>query len=150
MVGSPTRRIYLREDIAFVPKGSFIPSRIEDLDGMSVILNQQYQYAKGIKGGKNNTIIYANTDVNGMAMLSKGRGEVFIAEKYSGIAVLDKSGAKNITYNLAAPISKIDAVYLFQDNERGKHLAREFTNAINEIIADGTYLKLFGRWSPEN
>jgi ABC-type amino acid transport substrate-binding protein len=146
--GPRTDAFYIRRNYAFVRKGNRLPVEMKDLEGLSVLVTRQYDYTKELLGNEQITIVRGSNDVANMKMLSRNRADAFIVEARSGLEAMRQADVDNVTYAADHPVSSMDAYYVFQPGKRGNRLATRVSTAIQSMIKDGTYKKIFGVEKP--
>ena len=144
ILGSRSAAIYIRRDYAFVREGSPLPRQIQDLEGLSVIINPNYDHNKLLLNNPKITLVKGRNDVSSMKMLARGRGEALVVEARSGMEAMKQAGVGNLVFDPKNPITSVDAFFVFKPGERGKDLAKRVSKAIKEIVEDGTYKSMFG------
>ncbi|MBT4519624.1 MAG: transporter substrate-binding domain-containing protein [Halieaceae bacterium] len=148
IIGYDSIPFYIRRDFAFVDISNTPPKSVRELENKDVLINRQYGYDKTLLANPRITFIYGSDDVSSMNMLSHHRADVFIVEEHSGLEAKRQTGVKNVVYDPSNPIFSKPVYYIFQRNKPGEQLELKISAAINSIIEDGTYLRLFGVPNP--
>lgn len=140
-----SKPIYVKADFAFTRSDTPIIKSISQLEGKKVGITVGYPYAKALISDKKIKLEGADNDVLNMKKLSKGRIDAFVVEEKTGVKALKESGAANIHYDKAAPLSKQDVYFVFQPTAEGKALAAKFSKALADMRKDGTFQKIMSR-----
>ncbi len=148
ILGTRTDAFYIRRNYAFVRKGNIVPTKMKDLEGLSVIITRQYDYTAELLTNKRIDIVPGVSDVSNMMMLSRKRADAFIVEARSGLEAMRQAGVSNVTYDPDHPVASMDAFYVFQPGKRGNELAARVSKALQDMIKDGTYKRIFGVEKP--
>ena len=136
--------VSIKRDFSFYQKGKNLAT-IQDLEGKKVGITRGYPYAKALTENKTIRFDPINSDVTNMKKLSAGRLDAFVVEEKSGLKALEQAGATNIEYNKEQPISEQDVYYAFQDTERGRAMAKKFSEALEQMKKDGTFGKIMSK-----
>ncbi len=134
--------ICIKKDFIFYLKDSTPFHTIKNLQGHVIGLTRGYPYTKEVTSNNLIKFEFANSDIQNMKKLSKKRIQAFIVEERSGLKALSLSGAKNITYSPAHPISKQDVFFAFKKNKTGKLLSEKFSFALKQMKKDGAFARI--------
>ena len=140
---------YEKIDYIFYRKDHKPLITIKDLEGKKVGLTFRFTYPSTIMNNKRVNIEYAPDDIENMKKLGNGDIDAFIAEERSGLKALELSKMSNVSYDKKTPFSKMSVYYAFQNTEKGKKLAQDFTQAIESLKSSGVYDQIIFNLPPK-
>lgn len=136
---------YSKNNVVFVRKNTPFITKISELEGKIVGVTKGYTYGDEITKNPNITLEYADSDVNNMLKLSKGRIDAFIVEEQSGLKAMTESGVSDVGYDPQQPISSVPIFFAFQNSESGRMLSAKFSAAIAAMQADGALKQILNQ-----
>lgn len=135
-----TELIYIKKDFIFTKKGGPILKSVTDLEGKKVGITLGYPYAREIIENKNIRKDAAKTDESNVKKLMVGRIQAFVAEEKSGLKAFENTGNQNnFQYDSKTPVSEQNVYFAFQNNDKGRSLAKMVTQALTKMKNDGTF-----------
>lgn len=132
----------------FVQEGKEFPFKtISDLKGKTIGLIRGFKTTQSFdqEKGKTFKVYEVNNMESNFQMLAKGSLDAVVVNNYVGIETMRKIGIANI-HQLPVPISAKPAFLTFSKDRNLKHLVPQFDKVIFDILADGTYQKIFKKY----
>lgn len=138
--------IYVKQDFAFIKKGTPMLNTIKGLEGKKIGITKGYPYVAELTGNKNVIMDAADSDELNAKKLAAGRIDAFVVEEKTGLqAFKNVNLLDQIDYDKQIPLSKQDVYYAFPSNEIGKTLAKKVSDAMNAMKADGTFGRIMSK-----
>ncbi|MCK5074551.1 MAG: transporter substrate-binding domain-containing protein [Bacteriovoracaceae bacterium] len=132
-----------KNDYVFTRRGEPLLKTIKDLEGKKIGITSGYPYQKKLINNPLINFKKAETDIHNVRKLFKKRIDAFICEENSGLtAFIDTGMINKVQYDPDNPLSKLDVFYAFQNDEKGKKLAKIVSKALKEMDDDGSLKKL--------
>lgn len=131
--GLLTDPIYSKRDFIFVKKGTPIPKTLAQASGMHLGITEHYKYDARLYEQENLKLQQTHSDLLNVRKLHSGRIDGFIAEEYSALSALKKSGLTDIVYDQKNPLFTYDAVMLMQATPESMQALKQINAALAEI-----------------
>jgi len=129
---------YAKKIYALTPKDAIDISDVADMRGMKVGLVFGYSYPKTVTEDNDLIRLHANSAVDNIQLLMKGRIDAFLEEKHTLETLTQEMGLQDKVKISAGPVSVMEAWFAFQPTEQGRELAEMFSKALREMKDDGT------------
>lgn len=131
--GLLTDPIYSKRDFIFVKKGTPIPKTLEEAAGMRLGITEHYKYDARLYAQADLKLETTHSDLLNVRKLHSGRIDGFVAEEYSALSALKKSGFEDILYDQDHPVFTYDAVMLVQTTTQGLKTLEQINAALAEL-----------------
>lgn len=128
----------------FIPSGSAPISRIEDLDGRSVIVQRQawsHEYLE--RSGLDLDLTLVDTDAEGLALLARGNHDAALLTEHRGRYALRRQQLDNLTVS-GPPVLPVE--YALAVREGNQALLKRLNTGLERVMASGEFDDIYERW----